>query len=68
MNLPNIPGGKKLIYTHISMPLVAIDDFEALGSDDAMYEQLAKITKANGGFWSAEAEKYLLATATPIAE
>jgi threonine dehydrogenase-like Zn-dependent dehydrogenase len=66
LNLPNIPGGKKLIYTHISMPLVAIDDFEALGKDDAMYAQLAKITKANGGFWSAEAEKYLLATAKPI--
>lgn len=67
LNLPNIPGGKKLIYTHISMPLVAIDDFEALGKDDEMYKQLAKITKVAGGFWSAEAEKYLLATAKPIA-
>ncbi len=66
LNLPNIPGGKKLIYTHISMPLVAIDDLQELGSGDAMYAQLAKITKANGGFWSAEAEKYLLATAKPI--
>ncbi len=25
-NLPNIPGGKKLIYTQISLPLTAIDD------------------------------------------
>jgi threonine dehydrogenase-like Zn-dependent dehydrogenase len=25
LNLPNIPGGKKLIYTHLSMPLTEID-------------------------------------------
>ena len=25
LNLPNIPGGKKLIYTHLSMPLTAIE-------------------------------------------
>jgi threonine dehydrogenase-like Zn-dependent dehydrogenase len=67
LDLPHIPGGKKLIYTHISMPLVAIDDFEAMGKNDEMYAQLAKITKASGGFWTAEAEKYLLATAKPIA-
>ena len=28
LNLPNIKGGKKLIYTHIEMDLTAIDDFE----------------------------------------
>ena len=27
LNLPNIPGGKKLIYNHINMPLTAIADF-----------------------------------------
>ena len=27
LNLPNIPGGKKLIYTNISMELTAINDF-----------------------------------------
>ena len=26
-NLPNIPGGKKLIYTNITMELTAISDF-----------------------------------------
>lgn len=31
MNLPKIPGGKKLIYTHISLPLTAIADFAELG-------------------------------------
>ena len=33
LNLPNIPGGKKLIYPGASMPLTAIDDFEKLGKD-----------------------------------
>ena len=27
LNLPQIPGGKKLIYNHIDLPLTAIDDF-----------------------------------------
>jgi hypothetical protein len=29
LNLPNIPGSKKLLYTHIKMPLTAIDDFDS---------------------------------------
>lgn len=66
LNLPNIPGGKKLVYTHISMPMTAIDDFEELGKDNEMFAELAKITKKTGGLWSAEAEKYLLANAKPI--
>ena len=31
LNLPKIPGGKKLTYTQFDMPLTAIDDFEKLG-------------------------------------
>ena len=27
LNLPSVPGGKKLIYTHIAMELTAIEDF-----------------------------------------
>jgi len=27
LNLPDIPGGKKLIYTNINMELTAINDF-----------------------------------------
>lgn len=66
LNLPSIPGGKKLIYTHVSMPLTAIDDFEKLGETDKFFAELASITKQNGGFWCAEAEKYLLENAKPI--
>ncbi len=60
LNLPNIKGGKKLIYTHVNMPLTAIDDFAELGKTDPFFAALAEITARNNGLWSAEAEKYLL--------
>ncbi len=37
-NLPHIPGGKKLIYSNISMPLVAIEDFKSLGESNNFYK------------------------------
>ncbi len=61
LHLPEIKGGKKLIYTQLELPLTAIDDFEKLGAKDPMFARLAEITKAHNGLWSAEAEKYLLA-------
>ena len=60
LNLPNIPGGKKLIYTHINMPLTAIEDFEELGRQDPRFAELHRIVEANGGLWCFEAENYLL--------
>ncbi|MBR5429719.1 MAG: zinc-binding dehydrogenase [Firmicutes bacterium] len=60
LNLPNIPGGKKLIYTHINMPLTAIEDFEKLGRQDPRFAELHRIVEANGGLWCFEAENYLL--------
>lgn len=66
LNLPNIPGGKKLIYTNIKMELTALADFEEKGKSDPVYARLADIIKENNGLWSLEAEKYLLANAKPI--
>lgn len=60
VNLPKIPGGKKLIYTHIELPLTALADFEKLGETDARFKVLDSLVKKNNGLWSAEAEKYLL--------
>lgn len=60
LNLPKIPGGKKLIYTQISMPLVAIADFRKMGETDYVYSKLADITEANNGLWCYEAERFLL--------
>ena len=60
LRLPEIPGGKKLIYTHINLPLTAISDFEKLGETDRRFLALHNLVKQNNGLWSAEAEKYLL--------
>ena len=60
LNLPHIPGGKKLVYNHISMPMTAIDDFEALSKSDARFGALCEIVKAHNGLWCAQAEEYLL--------
>jgi threonine dehydrogenase-like Zn-dependent dehydrogenase len=62
-NLPNIPGGKKLIYTHIDMPLTAISDFGKLGETDEFYRELAEICSRHDGLWSVEAETFLLSRA-----
>jgi threonine dehydrogenase-like Zn-dependent dehydrogenase len=64
--LPQLPGAKKLIYTHISMPLTAISEFAEKGKEDPFYAALAEICGRHGGLWSAEAEDYLLANGKPI--
>lgn len=59
LNLPKIPGGKKLTYTQFDMPLTAIDDFEELGKTDSLFAKLDAACKENRGMWSAKAEKIL---------
>ena len=66
LNLPSIPGGKKLIYTHISMPLTAINSFSEKGRTETLFKKLAEITNKNMGLWSTEAEEYLLKNARHI--
>ncbi|MFI3142376.1 MAG: zinc-binding dehydrogenase [Clostridia bacterium] len=61
LDLPSIPGGKKLTYTQFDMPLTAIEDFAKLGETDELYAKLDKVCKANRGLWSAEAENILFA-------
>ncbi|MCR4577269.1 MAG: zinc-binding dehydrogenase [Clostridiales bacterium] len=62
LNLPSIPGGKKLIYTHIRMPLTAISEFEEKGRTDPMFRELAKLVSETNGLWNSKAEEYLLKT------
>jgi threonine dehydrogenase-like Zn-dependent dehydrogenase len=66
-NLPNIPGGKKLIYTGISMPLTALEDFEELGKSDPFYRELAHLISQNNDMWSKAAEDFILEHAELIA-
>jgi hypothetical protein len=66
LNLPEIPGGKKLIYTNISMPLVSLQDLRKMGVHNKLFAGLNEIVSKNNYIWSPEAERYLLANAREI--
>jgi len=65
-HLPEIPGGKKLIYTHLEMPLTPISAFAGLGESYPVYSQLAVICDKHNGLWSVEAETFLLANRSKL--
>ncbi|RKX92133.1 MAG: L-sorbose 1-phosphate reductase [Spirochaetes bacterium] len=60
INLPEIPGGKKLIYTNIDLELTALEDFEKKSDKNPLFQTLSEIIRKNKGLWSKEAEEYLL--------
>lgn len=60
LRLPELPGGKKLIYTHIDMELTAIEAFHEKGKSDRRFEALGQIIDGHNGLWSPEAERFLL--------
>lgn len=60
LNLPKIPGGKKLIYNKIEMPLTAIEEFGEAALKDKRFGDLDDICKAHNGLWCTEAEEYIL--------
>jgi threonine dehydrogenase-like Zn-dependent dehydrogenase len=64
--LDKIPGGKKLIYTHKKLPLVALADFAERGKTESLYAELGRIVAKNNMLWCKEAEDYLLAHAPEI--
>jgi threonine dehydrogenase-like Zn-dependent dehydrogenase len=66
LDLPVIPGGKRLVYTHIDMPMVAIADFAEKGKTDPFYAELDRLCSACNGLWCKAAEDYLLANAPKI--
>ncbi len=60
LHLPEIPGGKKLIYTHCDFPLTAISDFAELGKTNPVFAELADACARHNGLWNPEAEKIVL--------
>lgn len=66
LNLPNIPGGKKLIYTNVSLPLTAIKDFRKIGETNPFFHDLYMIMKKTDGIWCKEAEDYVIKNAPSI--
>lgn len=64
LQLPSIPGGKKICYSGKSYPLTAVDAF---GEKCGQFEkELVAIVDKNGGVWSLEAERYFLENAIDI--
>lgn len=64
LRLPEMPGGKKLVYTHVKMPMTAIADFAAKADEcgeplKSVFRELARLT-ARDGLWNAGAERFLL--------
>ncbi len=63
LHLPELPGSKKLIYTHLTMELTAIEDFAAKAKENPLFGELDEICKRHNGLWSVEAENHLLTNA-----
>ncbi|MGF1746516.1 zinc-binding dehydrogenase [Vibrio minamisatsumaniensis] len=60
LNQLDIPGGKKMIYPHINLPLTAIDQFHTLADQSPFFLELDEILKTNNYVWNEQAEKALL--------
>lgn len=60
LNLPCLPGGKKLLYMQKEMPCVSL--YEMTLGGDACGAALATLLQRNNGLWSAEAERIFLGT------
>lgn len=67
-NLPNIPGSKKLIYTHKNIPLTALSDCAEKGRKEntMFFTDLAQIIQSNNDMWCVEAEQYVLKNAEEL--
>jgi threonine dehydrogenase-like Zn-dependent dehydrogenase len=65
--LPSMPGGKKLVYTHVAMPMTAIADFRRPAACERLFALLADICERHNGLWSSEAERCLLQHAPRLA-
>jgi threonine dehydrogenase-like Zn-dependent dehydrogenase len=64
--LPDIGGGKKMIYTNIDLELTALDDLERKAKENILFASLADCVGESGGRWTAKAEKILLENARKI--
>ncbi|MBQ3591217.1 MAG: zinc-binding dehydrogenase [Clostridia bacterium] len=72
LNLPHIKGGKKLVYTHINLPMTAIEDFGKAAEENKgtelgdLFADLDAICKEAGGLWCAKAEERILKLAADL--
>lgn len=63
--LPDLGGGKKIVYTHKKFPLTEVDKI-GQKSDNKFIKELKRILERHGDLWSGEAERYFLQNAPVI--
>ena len=56
MQLPQLPGGKKIVYSQKNYPITDVNTF----SGGEFEQTLKEIVEKHNGLWSAEAERYFL--------
>lgn len=56
MQLPTLPGGKKIVYSQKNYPITDVNAF----GDGEMEAKLKEIVAKHDGLWSAEAEHFFL--------
>lgn len=66
LNLPKIPGGKKLVYTHKTLPRFSLEELLSQPAENEFQRGLQHILRQHNGQWSKQAEDYLLANAEDI--
>lgn len=57
LDLPNIPGGKKLVYSQKQFPRTSVQEFS---KDNEFERTLSELVEKHNGLWNAEAEAYFL--------
>lgn len=63
LNLPKMPGGKKIVYSGKEFP---VTDVSAFGENNELEKHLKELVNAHDGLWNAEAEQYFLEHAKDI--
>lgn len=63
LKIPELPGGKKIVYSQKNYPITDVQEFSAESSMEAV---LKEIVEKNDGLWNAEAEEYFLANCPDI--
>lgn len=63
LNLPKMPGGKKIVYSGKEFPVTEVSAF---GENNELEKHLKELVDAHDGLWNAEAEQYFLDHAKDI--
>ena len=63
LNLPQMPGGKNIVYSSKEFPVTEVSAF---GETNELEKHLKELVDAHDGLWNAEAEQYFLEHAKDI--